>query len=99
MPRTVTITVIDDGINYEPGYLRVTPMQVVEFRCELPFKVKFLHGSPFTEGTEFYLGHAIGTVVDGTQRRMYQYQVVAYDKDRKPDGLLLDGGCPSIDVV
>ena len=95
------------NFNYAPGYLQVHQGDRVRFKCNRPFTVKFLYGSPFvTTGNNpvpvsgFFKNVASTTdymVIDpNVELQPYHYIVSATDADGK---ITVDGGCPSIDVL
>jgi hypothetical protein len=104
---TVTITLTDnsdpngpDNFNYAPGYLQVHPEDRVRFTCNRPFTVKFLYGSPFAVGGGFSQDAAsttpYGTIDKNAAIQPYHYTVSAANASSK---IIVDGGCPTIDVV
>ena len=93
------------NFSYTNGYLRVQRGDGIRFTCNVAFKIKFLHGSPF-EKTEFSRESDGGvprdedefiSVEGDAKRQTYHYLVVAIGPD---DGLpYVDGGCPTIEVL
>lgn len=97
MPQ-VTITLVGQNFNYEPGYLQVHAGNEVQFVVNQVqfFLIKFAYGTPFKDGkTQFSPSSYSGTIDTAAAHQIYHYQVVAVDNN----GVHLDGGCPSLDVL
>jgi hypothetical protein len=90
-----------NNFNYAPGFLQVHHGDKVTFKCNRPFTVKFVYGTPFGDVSVFSKGILAstadnGTIDPGADLQVYHYTVSATDAN----GIIhMDGGCPSLDVI
>ena len=104
---TVSITLTDttdpngpNNFNYAPGFLQVHRGDNVKFKCNRPFTVKFLYGTPFGSVSVFYshltpASSSSGTIDANAALQVYHYTVSATDAV----GVIhVDGGCPTLEV-
>jgi len=104
---TVAITLTDqtdpngpNNFNYAPGFLQVHRGDNVKFKCNRPFTVTFLYGTPFGNVSEFFStimdrASDVGTIDPNAAFQAYHYTVSATDPDGK---IHVDGSCPTLVV-